>query len=105
MLQNDIEKPALNPEFWTIWKARTQSPWFFYLRLVCAFKSAGSADLLSFGSVGVGCASDLLCWLPAYDRAKMQPVYLLKVGLTDILSIFVWSKCCTILYVDFKKCK
>ncbi len=84
MLQNYIEKLALNQQFWTIWKAHTQSPWFFYPKLVRAFKSAGSADLLSFGS-GVGWASYLLCWLQAYDHAKMQPVYLLKVGLTDIL--------------------
>jgi hypothetical protein len=46
------------------------------------------ADLSSFGGAGVGWAQDLLCWLPVYERAKMWPVYLLIVGLTDFLSLF-----------------
>ncbi len=48
-------------------KARTQSPCFSYPGLARAFKSAGPADLLSFGGVDVGWAPDLLCWLPAYN--------------------------------------
>jgi hypothetical protein len=44
--------------------------------------------LLSFGAICVGWLLDLLCWLPVYERAKMQPVYSLIVGLTGFLSIF-----------------
>ncbi len=53
-----------------------------------AFKSAGMADLSSFGGVGVGWKPDLLCWLPAYERAKMPLVYSQIVGLTDFSSFF-----------------
>ncbi len=55
--------------------ARTQSPCFSYPGLARAFLSVGSADLSSFGGVRVGWTLDLLCWLPAYDRAKMRPFY------------------------------
>jgi hypothetical protein len=55
---------------------------------VHAFQSAVSADLLSFGGAGVslmlGAKFTELSWLPDNDRAKMRPVYLLIVGLTDI---------------------
>ena len=69
-------------------KARTRSPCFSYPGPARAFISAGSADLLSFGGVSVGWAPGLLFWLPASDRAKMRPVYLLIVALTDFLSLF-----------------
>ncbi len=69
-------------------KARTQSPCFSYPRLARTLKSAGLADLSSFGGVGVGWAPDLRCWLPVYEQAKMRPVYLLIVSLTDFPSIF-----------------
>ncbi len=36
--------------------------------------------------------------------AKMRYVYLSVVGLTDIWTFFTWSKRCSILYVDYKKC-
>jgi hypothetical protein len=69
-------------------KARTQSPCFSYPRLSRAFQSAGLADLSSFGGVGVAWVPDLQCWLPVYEQVKMWPVYLLIVGLTDLLSLF-----------------
>jgi hypothetical protein len=78
-------------------KARTQSPCFSYPGLARAFISAGSADLLSFGGASVslmsGAQFTVLQYLqysrlPVYEQAKMQPVYLLIVALTDFLSIF-----------------
>ncbi len=45
----------------TLLKAHTQSLCFSYPWLARAFQSAGSADLLSLGAVGVGWAPDLLC--------------------------------------------
>ncbi len=71
-----------------LFKARGQSPCFSYPGLARAFKSPGSADLFNFGGVSVGWPSDLLCYLPVYERAKMQPVYALIVALTDFLSLF-----------------
>jgi hypothetical protein len=53
-----------------LFKARTQSPCFSYPGLMRAFISAGSADLSSFGGVGVGWPPDLPCWLPVYDERK-----------------------------------
>jgi hypothetical protein len=55
-------------------------------------KSARSADLLSFSGVTDRRAPSLLCCLLAYDRAKMQWVYLLIVVLTNILVLFVENK-------------
>ncbi len=81
-------------------KARTQSPCFSYPGLARAFISAGSADLLSFGGDSVSLMSGaqftvqyystvhIYSRLPVYERAKMRPVYLLIVALTDFLSIF-----------------
>jgi hypothetical protein len=86
-------------------KARTQSPCFSYPGPARAFKSAGSADLSSFGGVSVGWAPGLLFWLPASDRAKMRPVYSQILALTDISALFVRIKRCRILCVDAKKCK
>jgi hypothetical protein len=39
----------------------------------------------SFVGVCVGWLPDLLCLLPVYERAKMRPVYLLIVAITDFL--------------------
>ncbi len=69
-------------------KARTRSPCFSYPGPARAFISAGSADLSSFGGIGVGWAPDLPCRLSVYDWAKMLPVYSLIVGHTDFLSLF-----------------
>ncbi len=66
-------------------KAHTQSSCFSHPGLARAFISSGSADLSSFSGVSGGWAQDLLCSLPVYDRAKMRPVYLLIVSLTDFL--------------------
>ncbi len=44
---------------YTLLKARTQSQCFSYPGLARAFQSAGSADLLSFGGVSVGCGARL----------------------------------------------
>ncbi len=37
--------------------------------------------------------------------AKMRYVYSSVVGLTHTWTFFTWTKSCSILYVDFKKCK
>jgi hypothetical protein len=84
----------------TLLKACTQSPCFSYPGLARALKSAGSADLLSFGGDGVVWAPDLLCWLPAYNRGNMRPVYILIVSITDFSSFFVSNKCCSSFSVD-----
>ncbi len=84
-------------------KARTQSPCFSYPGPAWAFKSTGLADLSSFGGVSVGWALGLLFCLPASDRAKMRPVYLQILALTDISAFFFWSKRCRILCVNAKK--
>ncbi len=56
-------------------KARNQSPCFSYPGLEQAFQSAGSADLSSFGGVGVGRPPDLPCCLPVYNQAKMAGLF------------------------------
>jgi hypothetical protein len=69
-------------------KARTQSPCFSYPGLARALQSAGSADFYVWVVSVLAVAPDLLCLLPVSDRAKMQPVYLLTVALTDFLLLF-----------------
>jgi hypothetical protein len=82
---NKVVKQALS-------KAHTQSLCFFYPRLARVFKSAGSADLLSFGGVALSQTLRLFYWLLAYEGKKMGPVYLLIVGLKDISALFVCAK-------------
>jgi hypothetical protein len=63
-------------------------PVVFLPKASTCFLKCESADLLSFGGVGVSGAPGLLYCLQAYDPAKMRPVYSLFAGLTDISAFF-----------------
>jgi hypothetical protein len=66
-------------------KARTYSPCFSYPGLARAFKSAGSADLSSFGGVCVARLPDLC----PHRNIQKSPKYM---QLRDILAMKAWFK-------------
>jgi hypothetical protein len=83
-------------------KAHARSPCFSYPGPARALISAGSADLSSFGGIGVGWVPDLPCRLLVYYRAKTWPVFSQMVGLTDFLLLFCKNICCSIFYSNSK---